>query len=101
LSTLEAAFLGGLGEERAAFRTLYRIDMWKRQCGVEAQLRGARLVWTVLSEKNAQWGWDLRLGWTDGVKVASVLGPHADRLGWLSGSSLRRPPWDHESAATW
>jgi hypothetical protein len=72
LSTLEAAFLGGLGEERAAFRTLCRIDMWERQCEVEAQHRGARLVWAVLSEKNAQWGWDLRLGGMDGVKVAAV-----------------------------
>jgi hypothetical protein len=71
-STLEATFLGGLGEERAVFRILYRIDMWERQCEVEVQLRGARLVWAVLSEKNAQWGWDLRLGGMDGVKVAAV-----------------------------
>jgi hypothetical protein len=71
-STLEATFLGGLGEERAVFRVLYRIDMWERQCEVEVQLRGARLVWAVLSEKNAQWGWDLRLGGMDGVKVAAV-----------------------------
>jgi hypothetical protein len=73
-STLEATFLGGLGEERAAFRTLYRIDMWERRCEVEVRLRGARLVWAVLSEKNAQWGWDLRLGGMDGVKVAAVAG---------------------------
>jgi hypothetical protein len=46
--------------------------MWERQCEVEAQHRGARLVWAVLSEKNAQWGWDLRLGGMDGVKVAAV-----------------------------
>jgi hypothetical protein len=71
-SALEAAFLGGLGEEGAAFRILYRIDMRYRQCEVGAQHRGARLVWAVLSERNAQWGWDLHLGGTDGVKVAAV-----------------------------
>ncbi len=41
---------------------------------MEAQLRGARLVRAVLSEKNARWGWDLRLGGADGVKVAAVAG---------------------------
>jgi hypothetical protein len=71
-SALEAAFLGGLGEERAAFRVLYRIDMRERQCEVEVQHRGARLAQAILSEKNAQWGWDLRLGGMDGVKAAAV-----------------------------
>ena len=73
-SVLEAAFLGGLGEERAVFRALCRIDMRERRCEVEAQLRGARLVRAVLSEKNARWGWDLRLGGADGVKVAAAAG---------------------------
>jgi hypothetical protein len=71
-STLEAVFLGGLGEERDAFRVLYRIDLRERQCVVEARHRGARLAQAILSEKNAQWGWDLRLGGMDGVKAAAV-----------------------------
>jgi hypothetical protein len=70
-STLEAVFLGGPGEERDAFRVLYRIDLRERQCAVEAQHRGARLAQAILSEKNAQWGWDLRLGGMDGVKAAA------------------------------
>jgi hypothetical protein len=72
--TLEAAFLGGLGEEkdRTAFRVLYRIDLRERQCEVEVRHRGAQLAQAILSEKNAQWGWGLRLGGMDGVKVAAV-----------------------------
>jgi hypothetical protein len=73
-SVLEAAFLGELGEEREAFRALYRIDLRGRQCEVEVQHHGARLVLAVLSEKNTQWGWDLRLGGVDGVKVVAVVG---------------------------
>jgi hypothetical protein len=71
-SILEAVFLGGPGEERDAFRVLYRIDLRERQCEVEAQHRGARLAQVILSKKNAQWGWDLRLGGMDGVKAAAV-----------------------------
>jgi hypothetical protein len=71
-SALEAVFLGGPGEERDAFRVLYRIDLRERQCEVEAQHRGARLAQAILSEKNAQWGWDLRLEGMDGVKAAAV-----------------------------
>jgi hypothetical protein len=71
-STLETTFLGGQGEERDAFRVLYRIDLRGRQCRVEARHRGVRLAQAVLSEKNAQWGWDLWLGGMDGVKAAAV-----------------------------
>jgi hypothetical protein len=71
-STLEATFLGGLGEEGAAFRIFYRIDMRGRQCKVEVRHRDALLALAVLSEKNTQWGWDLRLGGMDGVKAAAI-----------------------------
>jgi hypothetical protein len=69
-STFEAAFLGGPGEEKAAFRILYRIDMRERQCEVGVQYRGVRLIWAILSQKSAQWGWDLSLGRMDGMKAA-------------------------------
>jgi hypothetical protein len=71
-STLEAVFSGGEEKGQTAFRILYRIDMRELQCEVGVWYRGAQLIRAVLSEENAQWGWDLRLGRVDGVKVAAA-----------------------------